>query len=405
MAPTSRPLKILIVTTGKLLQPTSGGELRTLNLARSLARLGHAVDVVSFVVRNHPVGCARPAARLSVCQRHSLWLDLAALADRARLIPITELPLWLAPLRPWLRATVRRGRYDIVQFDFPWFLSLYAAAGPAPVIYSAHNVESAWWAPRLARYPAGEFFRRRLLLSEVQAASRATGVAACSPQDLAWLQQQLSAANAPPSRPAPRLSLVPNGFDAERFRPPAPDLRERLRRELGFTAAEKVVVFCGSHTHPNQQAVAAILQRIAPACPGSATHFLIVGRVGEAAAMGQPAPPGQSPPPRVTVTGPVADVLPFLQAADLALNPMLEGSGSNLKVVEACAAGLPLVTTPFGLRGFEPLAPWVAVCEIDGFAGAIAQSAWPNAIPPAVLGLYSWDAAAARLAELYAMNA
>lgn len=396
-----RPLKILIVTTGEILTPLSGGELRTRYLARELAALGHRVDVVAFVVSNHPAGFRQVDAHFSILQRHSRWLDLAAVADRLRLVPITELPLWLTPLRRWLRALTRREHYDVVQFDFPWFGRLYGAAEGARVVYNAQNIESAWWAPRLARYPLGGFFRRRLERHETQAAARADGVAACSAADLEWLQSRLRNVDCGLRiERKPSFCLAPNGFDARRVRPADDRTRARLRRELGFGAGEKIALFSGSHTHPNREAAELILTRIAPGCADLPVRFVIAGRVGEALKK-RASGGGASSDKSITITGPVGDMLPYLQAADVALNPMLTGSGSNIKVAEACAAGLPLVSTAFGLRGFERLAPWAAVSDIEGFAGAIAQSAWPAVIPQDLLQEYSWAASARALQDLY----
>src|SRR5262249_45887070 len=42
----------------------------------------------------------------------------------------------------------------------------------------------------------------------------------------------------------------------------------------------------------------------------------------------------------------------LLSVADVALNPMGSGAGTTLKVATYLAAGLPLVTTPFGARGY-----------------------------------------------------
>jgi len=41
-----------------------------------------------------------------------------------------------------------------------------------------------------------------------------------------------------------------------------------------------------------------------------------------------------------------------LNASDIALNPVLGGSGSNLKLLEYIAYDIPVITTPHGNRGF-----------------------------------------------------
>ena len=43
----------------------------------------------------------------------------------------------------------------------------------------------------------------------------------------------------------------------------------------------------------------------------------------------------------------------LLAAADVALNPVLHGSGTNLKVIEYLASGVPVVSTAFGVRGLD----------------------------------------------------
>ena len=53
----------------------------------------------------------------------------------------------------------------------------------------------------------------------------------------------------------------------------------------------------------------------------------------------------------------------------LALNPVTEGSGRNLKMVDYLAHGLPILSTPIGVRGFEDynISDSIAICEPDEF--------------------------------------
>jgi glycosyltransferase involved in cell wall biosynthesis len=61
--------------------------------------------------------------------------------------------------------------------------------------------------------------------------------------------------------------------------------------------------------------------------------------------------------PHVEVTGRVANVSPFLERAAVYVNPLQHGAGSSLKVLEALAAGIPLVSSERGVRGFDLSAP------------------------------------------------
>jgi glycosyltransferase involved in cell wall biosynthesis len=55
--------------------------------------------------------------------------------------------------------------------------------------------------------------------------------------------------------------------------------------------------------------------------------------------------------PEVTVTGAVPDVRPHLLAATAAIVPLQYGSGVRYKILEACAAGTPVVSTSCGCEG------------------------------------------------------
>jgi glycosyltransferase involved in cell wall biosynthesis len=59
---------------------------------------------------------------------------------------------------------------------------------------------------------------------------------------------------------------------------------------------------------------------------------------------------------RIVVTGTVPSVLPFLEQSAVYANALEHGAGSSLKVAEALAAGVPMVSTGAGVRG-HPLVP------------------------------------------------
>jgi glycosyltransferase involved in cell wall biosynthesis len=69
----------------------------------------------------------------------------------------------------------------------------------------------------------------------------------------------------------------------------------------------------------------------------------------------------------------------WLAVADLALNPMTSGGGTNLKLPEYAAAGLPILTTPFGRRG-QPLEPGQHCLEapLEAYPQALAQLPPPD---------------------------
>src|SRR4029077_19852371 len=64
----------------------------------------------------------------------------------------------------------------------------------------------------------------------------------------------------------------------------------------------------------------------------------------------------------------------LLATADVALNPMLSGAGSNLKLATYLAAGVPVITTPLGARGSELVDGDTAlICPAEMFPDAIVR--------------------------------
>lgn len=64
----------------------------------------------------------------------------------------------------------------------------------------------------------------------------------------------------------------------------------------------------------------------------------------------------------------------IFDAAGIALNPMLSGSGTNIKMLDYMASGIPIVTTPVGARGLAIENDRQAIiCGIDEFPIKIRQ--------------------------------
>ena len=53
------------------------------------------------------------------------------------------------------------------------------------------------------------------------------------------------------------------------------------------------------------------------------------------------------------MTGTVEDVRPYYAAAQAVIVPLRVGSGTRLKILEAMAAGVPIVSTRLGAEGIE----------------------------------------------------
>ena len=136
----------------------------------------------------------------------------------------------------------------------------------------------------------------------------------------------------------PRVMVARNGVDLEYFFPS----RESRDRNL--------MLFCGSmDVQMNQRAVYYFLDKIFPLIKEKLkdAHFVIVGR---------------SPPSKIrrlgersdiTVTGTVNDVRPYYRKAAVLVAPFEYGGGTKLKIAEAMAMKVPVVSTSVGCHGME----------------------------------------------------
>jgi len=261
---------------------------------------------------------------------------------------------------------------DAVVFSHPWcFPSLQHALRPDQlVVYDSQNVEALLKGEALADIPAARSVLRVVAQAEFDLLQRADLVLACSDQDTALYRRIF---NTDPAK----LRVVPNGTFVNRLPEPEEVDRASLREALKLPPQQPVAIFIGSHYGPNAGAAKYIAQSLAPACPG--VLFVVAGGVGRVLE-------GLTLAPNIVVTGEVDDARRdnLLLAADFALNPMSAGSGTNIKMFDYMAAGLPTLTTEIGARGIGTLksAPTgIFVEHLAGFPAKCRELAKGNGDP------------------------
>ena len=79
--------------------------------------------------------------------------------------------------------------------------------------------------------------------------------------------------------------------------------------------------------------------------------------------------------PRIEVVGPVENAVAELAKSRIAVVPLLSGSGTRLKILEAWAAGLPVVSTTIGAEGLPITDGQTAILANGGddFASAVTR--------------------------------
>lgn len=152
----------------------------------------------------------------------------------------------------------------------------------------------------------------------------------CSEADAAFVRQDA---------PEIRILVIPNGVDLERFRPTGNSCRD-----------PSILLFVGTmYYYPNIDAVLYFFKEIWPLLR-RARPDLRVQIVGH-----RPPPEIQrlAEHPGVEVTGSVPDVRPYYERATVFIVPLRLGGGTRLKIVEAMAMGVPVVSTSVGAEGLE----------------------------------------------------
>ena len=346
---------ILMLAGETPLPPNSGLRQRVLHLARAL---GAAFELELVVLGDVPAGAGEPFALRGVPHQRSRRSALAASLLQ---------PYEAAKVRSTAaRRIVESGRWASVQVELP-FIAPSASHAQSPVVLDAHNVERdvlrglARADPRPLHRARWRWEARKTERLERSVVGAATAVCATSQEDAAVLEEL----------GARRIVLVPNGVDCAGV----PYARPGSGCEL---------VYVGHYGYrPNLLAAVELVDEILPrvrAILPEATATL-VGREAErrlGAKVGE----------AVRLAGDVPDVLPNLRSARALVLPLRSGSGTRLKVLEALAAGVPVVSTALGVAGLGLR---------DGVEVLLGES--PAELAEQALRVLSDDALAIRLSE------
>ncbi|MEQ8822103.1 MAG: glycosyltransferase family 4 protein [Sumerlaeia bacterium] len=324
--------------------PRSGGELRYWHL---LTRLSRGFEVAMFnptygehereEVRHTP-SCVE--TRLPKTRRYNAWhhfLDRYAGFSECSAFVCAMAGASHAEMRDAVRESAERS--DVVLHCFPYLYDLYPQAKGSQVLaYDAHNVEC-----RMARDMFGTGLRGRWATGRVRARERALAressvIFACSDEDAEVLSELYYLDRS-------KIVVVPNGVDV-RDTAPAKDMNARhaARETAGIAGPRPAILFIGSFHPPNMEAARFIIEKLAPIVDEA--DFLIAGKACQAF-------DGQPMPDNVKLLGLVDEETKraLLQGCDAAINPMFSGSGTNLKMLDFLASGLPVITTDTGARG------------------------------------------------------
>lgn len=253
-------------------------------------------------------------------------------------------------------------RAEAVVISHPWVHPYVPLRPGQKLIYDAHNCEYVVKRQILSDTSAGRTLVEEVRELEKNLCRNADLIFACSDDDADQFVNLYGIER-------DKIVLVPNGVDVKEIQPGSQAERKFARQELGLPGDQPVLIFIGSGYTPNTEAAAFLVKEFAPRLPNC--KLVIAGSVGDSYRASHPAPA----PENVIWLGIVeADRrLSLYHAADIALNPMFSGSGTNLKMLDYFAAGLPVVSTPAGARGLDLSTADCVVCPAEQFVTKIEE--------------------------------
>lgn len=246
--------------------------------------------------------------------------------------------------------------YNLLKKDARFIVVEHPYMTPLPImyhdrfIYSSQNDETKLKSSLLEWHPKKDYLVNLVTTVEKNAVEKSATTIAVSDDDAYSLLIG--------KKTAGPMIVVRNGSQLPVL--VGDDLNQQVTRKI----QKKSAVFLGSAHMPNVDAINYLLREVVPRCPD--VQFNIVGSVCDSISV--------KPAKNVILWGVVDEETKcaILQNSLFAVNPVISGSGSNIKLADFFANGLFVVSTKFGLRGYpENIKKHIALAEPEGFPAII----------------------------------
>jgi glycosyltransferase involved in cell wall biosynthesis len=373
-------VKTLIISPYPVFPLKAGGKIRTVQLARSLSELG--VDV-TLMTPFHFTQTREKYEQESFALKQVPYPFVYAPLLTDRVFPYA----YVTSYHPGLKFLIGGDflKYDIYQFEHAQFASLVDFI-PADkiVLYDAHNVEVDYVYDECKSKRSADFVRKRIYKKESKLVNRATHIFACSATDRKRLCKLYSLDKS-------KVSIIPNGVSSPSLQPSSSSSQVPSH----FRTLQKYrrwCIFSGSSVEHNRIAVDFILSKLVPDHPQLA--FILHGACSNQFI--------DNLSPNVFIDKNPDNFQLYAQKNAIGLNPVSTGSGTNLKVIYYLSHGIRVLSTPFGMRGYEDLCDYVLTAPLDDFSYRLSQDCFP--LPPneqLLQNKYGWLNSAKKIREVY----
>jgi glycosyltransferase involved in cell wall biosynthesis len=374
---------------------------RSYNLIKALAGRDHRITLLALEPPGEDASGLDSLRTWCQCVQtvrlrrwRTLWNGLRALPGQT---PFQAAYSWSPEMTALIRRTQAEGSFDVIHVEHLRGAELSQAVNGIPTVFDSvdsitllfeqvRNSGPTWRSRLLARLDLERtrYYEGRLL-------EHYPCVLVTSPLDRDVLAELSTVQDA-----ASRLAIVPVGVDMDYFIP------MDVRRDPA------TLIFTGKMSyHSNIAAALDLATQVMPhvwrQLPD--TQLTIVGKD----------PPVEllalASDPRITVTGTVPDMRPYLARATVAVSPMRYGAGMQLKVIEAMAMATPVVSTPQAITalqaraGQDLLVADTPQAIAEAVAALLSHSALREQIGQAgrryVETYHSWNLVAEKLEGVY----
>lgn len=336
-------MRILWVKANKLLPVHSGGDIRSYNIARQLAR-NHELTFLSYYdgtrdadyeqqLRDTLPGAVCLATGKSQDSTFARGMDYVGRI--ASPLPYAVGRFASKAVRQKIQQYFDGHQFDIAVCDFLDAAVNFPSQLSTTSVLFQHNVETEIW----RRHAATEknLMKRRMyniefkkmMRYERNAVRNFHHVIAVSEHDRSIMEGWVEGS---------RITVVSTGVDLQQYKP-----------DFGHKPALPVVMFVGAMDwEPNVDAMEYFCREVWPAVLNKmpSARLRIVGRNPGDRVKGLSGP-------SVEITGRVPSVLEHLREAAVVVVPLRIGGGTRLKIYEAMAAGKAVVSTSIGAEGLD----------------------------------------------------
>ncbi|MCP4189281.1 MAG: glycosyltransferase [Planctomycetaceae bacterium] len=370
-------MRLLVIAPYSIFPMEGGGTIRTVRLAREMSNLGLDVTVITPFLRGQYRSFYQQEPFQVVSFHYPFLLQLFT----GRPFPFG----YLMTIHPGLGFWLKRffNQFDALQFEQSFLAGILKyVSDQTLVFYNSQNVDFDYVSSECENFRVRSIATGRTKQAEMSLVKRSAHVFVCSRED----GERMGVIY---DLPRAKWTVAANGVELpDRF---AKDESELLSLYPKLKHFPKRVIFSGSDVPHNRESVQFILEEIAPAID---KHYAVIihGGCGKKFCHLRRR--------NVIFDSRYDNFSTWAVPGTIGLNPVEQGSGTNLKLLHYLTHRLPVISTPFGMRGYDDLIGWVTIVERRQLAETLLKSKLASPPDPQwLVAKYGWQRIASHMVQ------